>query len=566
MKMVRSFIAAMLALGLLAAAQLADAAEAKLQISEPQAVQGGDVFAMLKLRDPNKLVERLASWAQIVQPSLNAEALRNQINGMLGVDLKELRAGEAVTTVLLAPADAQGKPTAVTLMPIAENSPSVQGLTQRMPNAKTEAVGQYTALSAEGSTETLARAKKMDQALIGLEKAPAPTDIQAYANIAAVMQKYGAMLQQQVQGLQMLMAMAAAQQNQGADAQKMAQVQQILQAEVQAGLDALNQLQYLNAGVEVGDERLELSLTARGKAGSGLEKGLQHPPFAGQDLTPYVAEDAIARVQQNFYDMKGFIDLYMKYAGPVISGGDTAALEKFKADMGEFSKFGPMQMATAFNISPKGKLVYEVVAKCEDNKAYMELVRKKFMEWMNSGLVHDFYAKMGINISVQEDPKTRTVAGAEVHRYNLKVEATGKMTEKEKEQLQKMAGELVVELAAIKDVVVITVGEPIDAVAGRLTGTAGEPIAARKAFPDGGVMYGDVNVARIVQLMKENAPQGKGEQIPTLSPDTPEIIFVGYHTGGVAYYRLGVPKGLVSSVKKAVDAQQGAGSGAANQQ
>jgi hypothetical protein len=191
----------------------------------------------------------------------------------------------------------------------------------------------------------------------------------------------------------------------------------------------------------------------------------------------------------------------------------------------------------------------------------MGLLRTKMIGLLNAGLVHDFYKNnLGIEMSAKEDPQTRKVAGAEVHHYTLSMTGGPTLAPAEKERLEKMFGSLPVEIAQVGDFVVAITGEPIDALATRVAqGQEGESLKAIETWPAGGNFYADLNIAALIRQAKATMPPEQAARIPDLATDAPPVILAAYHTGGLALYRLGIPKGLLGALR----ANQGAGAAAA---
>ena len=241
----------------------------KVEIPAPAPMKSQDVFAMLRLRDPNKFIDRLATWVKIFQPTMDAEMLRSQAAGM-GVDLKELRAGENAAMFVLTPSGPTPQPAMVGLLPVASASPMIQSLKSMLQGNTITSSGTYTMIVKGDDPQGAAQAEKLGATLIDVDKAPAATDVQLFINMEALMAKYGEMLNSQLPMIQPLLSMAMASQPGGAA--KAAQVQQMIPAILKAVMDFSNQAQYLNFGVDMAPTRLELSMIAKGKPARGWKR------------------------------------------------------------------------------------------------------------------------------------------------------------------------------------------------------------------------------------------------------------------------------------------------------
>lgn len=535
------------------------AAAASGAIPAPPAVANAQLFGMLRLREPNALLDHLASWAALAQPEMTGDMMRMQLAMLLGIDLKDFRAGENAAVFALAPAANANEPKGAALLPIGHTSKTALALKERFSANEITSVsaGQYMMLSIQDPAGVAEGAKQAD-ALIALDKGAIASDVQLWLNIDAVMQKFGPMLTMLMQGLQANMAQALSQAP-GAPANS-AMAQAAVQTELTAFMDLLHQLQSLTIGLDFGAERIDLAATVQGKAGSGLEKALQTGTIDVPALAEFTSQDALVRFQQTLTDPKGFMELYVKYLTMALGQGQNqnqAALDQIKDFLKDFDQFKKMSMGGSMGFSPEGKLVYEVVAQTDNNAAYLKLVQDKVTKLLNAGALHDLYKGMGLDLTVQQDPATRKVGGADVTRYTIKVQVAATIPAEQKEVLMKMLNDLPIEAASIGEYVVVAVGEPIDALAGRVAAKQQvAPLAAKAAYGPGGVFYMDLNVGALVAFAKQNMPAEQAAAMPNFPKTLAPIMAAGTHASGMAYYRLGVPKALVTEIIKVAKEKQ----------
>lgn len=520
------------------------------QLPAPPVVANPAIFGMLKLREPNTLIDRLAAWAALVKPEMNADMVRMQLAMAAGIDLKDFRAGENIGAFALAPAPTETSPKVAVLLPVSHTSKTAQALKERLDSNDMTSVsaGQYM-LVTRNDPAGAADAAKQSDSLVALDKTPSPTDVQLFLNIDALMQKFSPLVAMGLQAVQGQIAQAIAQQQQNSP--QLALTQAVLQAELQAFQDLINQLQSLTLGVDFGADRIELSALAQGKPGSGLEKGLQAGLVNAPPLAEYLIQDAaLVRFQQSVTDAKGFMDLYMKYMTLAIGPTHQAAIDQLKGYMKEFEKFKKIDVGGSLSLTPEGKLLYEILAVSDDNAAYLKLVQDKITIVLNAGPFHDLYKELGFDISIKEDAaKARKVNGADVHHYVVSVQPQATMPADQKERLMKMLGDLTVELANIGDYIVCTIGEPIDALAGRVTAKQqGAPLASKAAFGPGGVFYMDLNLGGMLDNAKMTMPAEQAAAMPSIPKNAPPVMIAGTHANGLAFYRLGMPKGLITAI------------------
>jgi hypothetical protein len=112
-----------------------------------------------------------------------------------------------------------------------------------------------------------------------------------------------------------------------------------------------------------------------------------------------------------------------------------------------------------------------------------------------------------------------------------------------------MFGTMTAEVCPMGPLYLFSIGRPLDVLVDRVFNPqTAPPIDAVRGFPAGAVYYFDLNPAGIMNMMRASMPPEQAGHMPTLPPNTPAIIGAGYHTDGLAWYRLKIPRGLVSSI------------------
>lgn len=529
----------------------------KVDLPAPQPVDNANVIGMGRVHNPDGLVDRLGAWAALFVPNLSGDSLRAQM-AMFQIDLKQIKPADNLGVFILAPPAGSSTPAGTVILPVPTSSSLVKALSGMMGNIRVTPIGSsntmLTPISGEGTTSTV----QMGPELVRLNQAPSTSDLQIYMNAGAVMAQYGSKMQERLQSLSSTSSpvlMAAAQ----GDSTRTAQVQAVLRAEGQAGMDLMNQAQYLNLGLDVKADRLDVSLAARGKAGSAMDKALQRAPVGTLDLASFLNKNSIMRMQLSFSNLHELMDLYMKYMTVALGPEQQATLAKMKEVFNGLDKVGKVQYALSFGMSPEGKVQEEVVMVSDDNDALMDLMCKKMGGWINSGPFHDIEKNMGLEMNMTEDPATRKVEGADVHHFTMTVKVTSGAPADQKALLEKLLGNMSFEISKMGHYVVATANEPIDTLAGRVGGKQpGTPLQATRTYQPGGVFYADLSLPALLGLAKAVLPQEMAAGMPNFAPGAPPIVMAGYLTDGLAYFQLSVFKELITSIS----ATQGGAPGA----
>lgn len=511
-----------------------------VQIPAPTSVENPNIFAYLKLREPNKLVDRLGDWTSLFQPGTNGAALRTILQSQ-GIALSDFRSGSHIGLFLFDPTANVMKPPMAGLFPIPYNSDTARQLAKAMGGDNITSVSENTIIARD--QEGLAQAIKSADTLNALNKASMPTDLAFYLNSQALMDKYGPVLRQQIQTIQALMSLAKPQ-----GKMDMAQMQRILGVEMQAALDALEQTKYLGFNLDMPAEALDFSLILKAKAGTGLEKGLMGGPVAAPELTQFLDKTAFVKTGQSVRDLGTLIDLYMKYLGMAVGPSQEAAMKQMKADLEPFKKIKDAHWSTSIAISPEGKMIYEGVMMTGDNDAMMKLIQEKMTVWINQGPLHDFYKGMGVEMMAKVNPKARKVRGWPVQVYEIQMTINQNMPAESRARIEKMFGNMAMEISQMGPYVLFTMGKPLDGLADRVFSEQGnEPIEAVRAYPPGGVLYVDFNLPALVNSMKGTMKPEEAARIPAFPAGTPPITGFGYHGEGMAYYRMMIPRALLGA-------------------
>ncbi len=513
------------------------------QIDIPKSVkpEDGTMLAYARLREPNKLIDRMGAWVSVFNPQMTPDSLRQQM-AQQGFDPSEFREGGNGAVFVWTPANPQmPQPAMGGYIPAAPESGIATTLKAQM--------GEQNVVPAEGGVafaqtpDAMTKVSASLPALSALANAPASADLQLYAAMDNILAQYGMQLQQAMGMMSMMMAGKG----------QTPAAQQMMQAQMQTFQDGLNQMQSMQFMVNFDPEALELAAVVTAKEGSAMAGYLQDGPISAPDLTQYLMAPGLMRGQASMKDMAGMIELQKKTMA-AYAATNPAAMQKLSAKMDEFAQMGKTDYGFSLNLRTEGGFVYEGLMQTEKSDECKEKLRGA-VELINDPDVNKLYQDMGLNISAKASPDAREVNGYKVDHYDITIEPNEKMlaNAKPEEQalLKKFFNNASLVSAQVGSILLFTYGAPIDDLLGRLlSGQGGQSAEAIKSFPAGGWLYLDVNVAEYARMMKQILPPNEAARIPEVPSGVPAMTFFGFHDQGQGYYRMQLPKGLITALKQ----------------
>lgn len=504
-------------------------------------LRGNDqLLGALRLREPNKTLDRMGVWISDIQPGMTADALRGMAT-MYGIDFTQMSPGENLGSFVYVPAEGQmmgAPPPIVALLPM----PALpEQLKQRMPVQEVP-MGAHTLVGMDPNAITKARGD--EGMLTSMIQAASYADMEISVNLDQVWEIYGPMISNQMQQVRQQVqnmppsAMGAT----SAD-----QLQRVLGAETQAVEDLMAQMDNAMLGLDFEPEAVELSLIGEARAGTGLARALNVPPTDPADLMGHLPSDRAMVIQQSIEDPREFMEVYTRYMNMALPEGSdaTAAMNALIED---WEKVGAATFATAFGTQADGAMAVDYLIKAEDPDALMDFITSKISE-INEGPLHDLYAQSGLNMTAETLPE-RSLNGQTVHAFKFDI-APGEqqpagMPMGDPEMINRIIGEGRFELVRSGDLVAMTMNHPVDELA-RAARTSAPPSEAREDFPAGGVFYGAINVPAYLRMIADWVPEAQME-LPEFDTSLPAVTMAGFHQQGKAYYRMQVPRTLVSTV------------------
>lgn len=532
----------------------------KPEIRQPQAVtipatpalNGNQVIACAKLKDLNQFIERFGNWLNSLQSDMDGRAmLRSQIT-QKGYNLDDFRAGDNAAFFLFNPGLSFSMPPFASLIPVAPASATAEKLKENGQQASATPDNQYMIQSKnrKGLDLALSATPQLEE----ITKTPMTQDTMFTLNIATLMSQYGALARMQAKNLPKLLPAPPQ-----ANPELLTQQMRILGLEIDALLDLLDQTQTVSLGVNFDPAALDLNFLLKAKPATPVDHFFSTPSVATPELTRYLEPDAIFRMQYSITNMPEVTDLYIKYLGQFMGDPASPAMQQFKADLEPLKTVGSLHYAASMSQNPQGQLLYQAVLVSDNNKALMEMNDHSLMTWLNKGgVLNEFEKSCGLDISVQRDPQQRKIHRATVRRYLLQIKPTANTPEPQRAMMEKLVGNLSIEVLPIGSYVLVSMGQPVDVLVDRLYNKQSlTPIPAVQQNPAGGDYYGNINLAGMLNMMRSLMPPEVAPKLPVLPADAPPIGFVGYHQQGTAWSRIQVPNGLIASMVKSAKQAHG---------
>ncbi len=512
---------------------------AHIELPAPPALADPQLLGMVRVREPNQVLDRLGAWAELFQPGMNAAALRTQFQMQSGIDPTQMTPGGNLATYIWAPPrEMPGPPTVGAIVPVAAISPT-------SPYAADSAAhGDYSSVGL--GPQGLQAVEQNVEALHAAAQAPTAADVELMANVTEILDIYGDQLRSMTQMAGGMLMMSG-----DPNAQRFAP---ILQAELTALVDFLEKLARAMITIDFDPAHLELGLFFQAEADSGL---FDAGAVEQRDLMALLPADSPVRVQMTLTDPRAFAETYAKYiklAFPGVTVQQSAQIDQLVEDLGQFDQMVFAQSlrleSTSGSQGPQPKMIVHSVIEVDDAEALMEFVREK-ITIINEGMLHDLYTSMGMTMTISPEPEVREVEGVSVDHYALKVDVDETMfPAEEAARMEAMVGDLSFDVARFGDLVLYSMGAPIDGFLTSLKQTvAVTPSQSMQAFQGGGIFYGEVNPAALLEMLRAVMPADQAAQIPAINPDTPSLLMAGFHRDQKAYYRLRAPRALLETLR-----------------
>jgi hypothetical protein len=531
----------------------APAPKSTAAVPVPAAADFGDsgLVMCLRLRAPSQLVDRVGFWASQIDPAHNADSMRRELLPF-GIDPAPLRAGENLSFFAWLPPDLNSEPGWAVLIP-ADAASSTVATARALSGAESaEQLGKCVMIASDAATREKAMA--IAGALEAMQAESLGADLQIDVNIESLMAQYGPMVRTQIEQLKSVFAMATGMASaQGPDAAKqMEMTKRMLDVELDATLDAAEQIRTLTVCMDLPKDNAELSVIVRPRAGTGMAGFFDKKPMEAPNVARYIAGDRLIQSQVSVADMKTIGEVYIKYLTMILPPDEPERLQKFQEMFDAMADQGRLDYALAMDFLPGQGMQGEGVIQVKDPERLMELTRDSIVDLKTYALSE---IAGGIETETTIRQAAREVLGQPVDQIEITMSLPAGMNSQQKMVMQMMmgSGPITAETMRMGSAVLVSWGQPIDNLAQRVSdGGGGSKLQAQELFEPGGCSYMDMKllqyVSRFLTTMMPILPD-----LSAMVESAPPLSVAGYHQNGVAYYRLKVPVGIPQAIRKVIE-------------
>jgi hypothetical protein len=522
------------------------------QITIPQALQGDDVIGYARVKNITSVLEVVDYWL-------------SQINPLMPPGTAKMSAGDFFGDPTMASVDSSRPLTFVILNPKKFPNPMLLFLPVK------EAEKLQTAIQAKGSftlvkdntiiigddQTSTAKGAEIWNMVKPFSESPMDTDILLFMDMEKTMLLYGEDIKQKIQNFQSQMNMM---QNMSQQQQPgMAEQQKQIDAQVQEMIKILNEIKIVALKGDLKKEGLLTSLLVQAKPQTDLSKLFVNTEAISPSLIKLMPEGAVKVAFTGNPDALN--DFNSRFSDRVLVKSGSMTQEQSQ----EIKKFQELQkqvidneMAVSFFLPGKTGINGAIAYKIKDLKLAMELIRQTKQQLLMAN-----NAAQGLTVSVDYKEKVRQVDGIDVHSYKMAFSSTNPMA------MQQMTmflpgGTLDMEMAIVDKYLVTGLGMPIDqAIKTVKQGTGTTTLAALSTFPQGGQIYGDINIIPTVNailspMFAMMSMMGGGQNpMDALSKiSAPPFTFFATMHDGMAMGKLDINFETIKKIKEGIDSMQ----------
>jgi hypothetical protein len=496
-----------------------------LTVPMPAPPKDPTLFGYLKLRDVKGLVETFGG------PSLTAAAAAQ------GVNLGELQAGQPAALFVWDPGAARAPQElpAVALLPVAADGTlagRLKGLGEAV-QVERFAGGSLAVMN----SDALGRAHGQQAVLAELLQAPLQFDGLLYLNAAPIVDKYLPVLRQGIAQMEPMLTMAASM-------RKDAPSPKATLGMLEAFAASLEPLRAVALGAKPYDGGVELSaMVEQRQAGPG-------GPLAAPDLAQFLPA-ADLRLVWNSRDLRRFVDFYLRAYGPLLDEKPAVKAQLLPLIDDWLKSSQRIDSATAISLGGERLLSLHGLVRVDSPAALLKLA-DRVAQLLSAGPIHDAYKGLGVDLQVVHSAKVRKLSGWPVDRFQYKVQLSAEQQNSPAAAIWQKLGGLSYEVVQVGPYVAYALNGSLDEVVASLfRGKGPSPLRALTAFPPGGHLYLDCNVASLMAGIKSLLPPPLGERFPTLAAQPDPLMLFGYDSGQTGYYKLRLPILLLTALREA---------------
>ena len=527
----------------------ATAAPAIAKVAIPSSAIAGqtNLLAAVRLREPNATLDRIAQWIGPMAPAANPDVLR-ALAAAKGLNFNLMTPGGNAAAFVWKPATNAPQTSwagmITVLLPLDVTNAS------RLPEAAVASFGKYS-IFAQDQTQLDAATGKKDQ-MYAIAQTQVQGDLEISINSKAVMAEYGKAIRGAFKGFQrqMAMGMNAATNMAPSNAVSVVQFQKMLNAEFQAFLDAVDQIQDLTLSISFLPDAIEFAGVVEAEKATTLASILNSGPVNAPDLMRFIPANGTIQMQETISHSKQIGDIYLRYVRMMMDpakSNDVAALETLVADA---AKLGDSTVAGSFGADTNGGLQAEYIMAPEHADAFMPLLHKELGTDKDSP-IRNFYRDMGVDLTIRNHA-TAQKEGMQIESYDLSFAMTNLVPNASNPLLAKMLGTIRLQVAQMGPCVLVSIGKPLEELAQRVRSGTGATNAAMKDFAPGAVAYVSYNVPAYLQMVKAMMPPEAAGKFPVLDPSVPPVTLAVYCQDGKAFSRVRIPRALIAAFVEAV--------------
>lgn len=460
------------------------------RIEIPQALRAEDVIGYARVKNITNVLEVVDLWL-------------SQINPQLPPGTAKMSAGDFFGDPTMASVDSSRPMTFVILNPKKFPNPMLLFLPVK------DAEKLQTAIQAKGSF-TLVKDKTI---IIGDDQisttkgaqiwnivkpfsaSPLDTDILLFMDMEKTMLLYGAEIKQKIKNFQNQLNMM---QNMSQQQQPgMSEQQKQIEAQVQEMIKLINEIKILALKGDLKKEGLLTSLLVQAKPQTDLSKLFVNTEAITPGLIKLMPDGALKMAFTGNPDAVN--DFNSRFSDRVLVKSGSMTQEQIQ----QIKKFQELQkkvmdneMAFSFFLPGKTGINGAIAYKIKDPKLALELIRQTKQQLLMAN-----NPAQGLTVNVDYKEKARQAEGIDVHTYKMSFSSTNPMA------MQSMmmflpGGTLDMEIAIVGKYLVTGLGMPIDQVIKTIKqGTGTTTLAALTTFPQGGQVYGDINIIPMVNAI-----------------------------------------------------------------
>ncbi len=494
----------------------------------PQAIRpaGGAFAVYMRMRDPNTTVDRLGAWTSLAQPTFDGTAIRGHLASQ-GLDLAQFQPGRDAVIAIWPQIN------------FAQQSVPVAGILPLTPNAQLDHLGLQTErledgdvlFSAANDPQSAAMAQQARPSLLALRDTPMISDLELFFDLESLMAMYGPMLRQFVpmmigSGMQMMQPAAPIS----------PELNNIIMAEFSAMMDLLDQMGTLVVRVDFNPDALDVSTVVEARPTTALASALNAGPIQAPELTRFLGRQDFSG-QMTITNVQHYNDIVMKYIVLALPN-QPELVEQLRTLLSGWEGVGAV--TTAFSGTTRADRPMQVrYIMAPDNAEFLMSRVSETLNTFEQGPLPDFYQRLGMNLQISE-PAQRNYRGLTIHSYRVTLTPTEQASAIDRQMMESMfAGEMPFEIVRWRDLVLATIGDPVDALVDSLMdGVASEPARSVASAPAGGVFYMDFDFIGYMRSIEAAMQGASGQTAPAGVP----ALVTGFHQNGRGWYRLSIPR------------------------